>query len=331
MRTGKLPWCTLWDLIKMLPISDVDLVMGPSVGEDSAVLRIKDGFLVIHTDPITAATRRIGWLAIHVSANDVAVRGVKPRWFLTTVLLPSRFNVSDAEVVFNDISKALQEIGGVAIGGHTEVTPGLDRPIIVVTSIGYTSGRVIFTRDARPGDRVVAIGRVGGEGAGVLAWDFEKELIERGVNESLVQEAKRFVEEVSVVDKALLIREYVSTMHDPTEGGLVQGLREIAAASRTDIIVDLDNIVIDEAVSRIVGVFKLDPLRILSSGLLVATVPKSRLDELLDAVEKKGWRYSVVGEVVEGDGRLVIRKGGVVTDIVVGDVVDEIYKLLPGN
>lgn len=331
LKTGKLPWNTLWELIKVLPISDTDLIMGPSVGEDSAVLRIKDGFLVVHTDPITTASRRIGWLAIHISANDIAVRGVKPRWFLITALLPPSFSLSDTREVFNDISRALREVGGVAIGGHTEVTPDLNRPIIVVTSIGYSNGRVILTRDAKPGDKIIVIGRVGGEGAGVLAWDFGDLLVEKGVEKNLVEEAKRFIEEVSVVDKALLIKDYVNTMHDPTEGGLIQGLREVAVASRVNIVVDLDDVVVDETVAEIMDAFGLDPLRILSSGLLVATVPKGKLDDLLDIARRRGWRCNVIGDVVEGDGKLVLRRKGVVTDIVAEDVIDEIYKLLPGN
>lgn len=331
LKTGKLPWSVLWELIRMLPVEDVDLVMGPSFGEDSAVLRVKDGFLVVHTDPITAAFKRIGWLAIHVSANDIAVRGVKPRWFLITALLPPSFSIDDAREVFNDASRALREVGGVAIGGHTEVTPDLNKPILVVTSMGFTSSRVIFTRDAKPGDKVVVIGRVGGEGAGVLAWDFENVLVEKGVDKENIEQARRFIDEVSVVNKALLIKDCVNTMHDPTEGGLIQGLREVAVASGVNIVIDLEKVFVEETVDKIVGCFGLDPLKMLSSGLLVATVSQSKLGELISIVEREDWSYSVIGEAVEGNGELILRRGGKVVETINRDVVDEIYKLLPGN
>ncbi|MEM4690807.1 MAG: AIR synthase family protein [Desulfurococcaceae archaeon] len=331
LKTGKLPWNILWEFIKILPIEDIDLVMGPSFGEDSAVLRVKDGFLVVHTDPITAASRRAGWLAIHISANDVAVRGVKPKWFLITALLPPSYEYDDIREVFIDASRALKEVDGVVVGGHTEITPDLNRPILVVTSMGYTNSRVIYTRDAKPGDKVVIIGRVGGEGAGVLAWDFEKVLLDRGVDKNIVDKAKRFIEDVSVVNKALLIKDYVNTMHDPTEGGLIQGLREVAVASGVNIIVDLEKVFIDEVVDNVVKCFNLDPLRILSSGLLVTTVPRNKFEDLISIVEKENWSYSVIGEVVKGDGELILRTKGNIVEVINEDVIDEIYKLYSRN
>ncbi|MEZ0393732.1 MAG: AIR synthase family protein [Desulfurococcaceae archaeon] len=324
MKAGKPPWPVLSALISLLPSDDPDLVAGPSLGEDAGVARLGDGFLVVHSDPITTATRRIGWYAVHVAANDVAVRGARPRYFLPVVLLPQEG--WSAEEIFRDMAAALGEVGGVAMGGHTEVTPGLPRPIVSMTSIGYTRGRVVMTRDARPGDVVIVSGWIGGEAASIVAQDFADRL--REVDEGLIERAASLSRHISVVERALAVKDLVNSMHDATEGGLLQALREVALASNTRIVVDVRRVSLDPAVEAVLEAVGLDPLRSLSSGCLVATAPRESAEEAVERLEKQGAPVQVVGEVVDrpGKGELVLVNGER-KEIVASDIVDEIYKL----
>jgi len=327
LKAGKPEWRLVARLLQYVVSEDIDVVVGPAQGEDAAVIRVRDGFLVIHSDPITTGAKRIGYLAIHIAANDIAVRGVKPKWFLPVVLIPENYTVKDVEEIFSDMGQALRELDGVIVGGHTEVTPGLSRPIISVTAAGYTTSRVILTRDAKLGDIVYVIGRVGGEGSGIIAWDFERLLVERGVDRSVIERAKNFIFDISVVRVALEIKEYVSTMHDATEGGVLQALREIAVASNKAITVDLDNIRIDCAVETITRAVGLNPLRLLSSGCIVATVPQHYKRDFENSLEALGKPYSVIGAVREGSGEVYLFKGSQLVEVVTEDIVDEIYKL----
>jgi hydrogenase maturation factor len=314
-------------LLQHIVSDDVDLIVGPAQGEDAAVIRVRDGFLVIHSDPITAGVKRIGYLAVHVAANDIAVRGVKPKWFLPVVLLPENYTAEDAEEIFRDMGRALREIDGVVVGGHTETTPGLSRPIVSMTAAGYTTSRVILTRDAREGDLVYFIGRVGGEGAGVIAWDFEHLLVELGVDRNIIERAKSFIHDISVVKTALEIRDYVNTVHDATEGGVLQAVREIAVASSKDIVINLDNVVLDPIVKAVITAVKLDPLKLLSSGCLVATVPehcKSQFEKALSDLNKP---YSLVGRVKSGCGDVYLQVNSDLVEVIKSDIIDEIYKL----
>jgi len=327
-KPGKIPWNVLSKLLSLLPSEDIDVVVGPSIGEDAAIIRFKDGFLVMHSDPITAASRRIGWLAVHVAANDIAVRGAKPKWFLPTVLLPENASVDVAEEIFSDMSKALRELDAIAVGGHTEITPSLKRPIISMTAIGYSPSRVILTRNARPGDRVLVIGLVGGEGAAVLAWDFEEHLTGKGVDRELIERAKSYLWNISVVGIALDIKDYVNSMHDPTEGGVLQGLREIASASSTSIVVELDKLVVDEAVATISRAAGLNPLKLLSSGSLIATVPEENLKDVITILETRKHPYTVCGYVKAGNpGKVIAVENNKIAYAIENDIVDEIYKL----
>lgn len=325
---GKPSWSFLSKMISMLPTMDPDVIIGPNIGEDAAVIRFKDGFLVIHSDPITAATKRIGWLAIHIAANDIAVRGAKPRWFLPVILIPPKYPVENVKEIFKDMGEAAKHLKGTIIGGHTEFTPGIPRPIISTTAVGYSTDKVVLTKNARPGDKIYVIGRVGGEGASVAAWDFEDLLFEKGVSSDIISKAKEYFIDISVVDKALLIKDYVNSMHDPTEGGLLQGLREIAVASNTRIVVDADKVKLDKVVKEIALSLGLDPLKILSSGTLIATVPQENSRYVESLLQEKGYDYSVIGYISEhcSGGELVVKYGNQ-TIRITDDVVDEIYKL----
>lgn len=327
MKTGKLPWFVMEELLSLLPIKDLDVVIGPSQGEDAAVIRVRDGFLVVHSDPITTGARRAGYLAVHVAANDIAVRGVEPRWFLPVILLPSKYSENDVRELFQDMSRALREINGVVVGGHTEVTPGIDRPIITMTTMGYTSTRVILTRDARPGDYLYVIGRVGGEGAGILAWDFQEKLLEKKVNLETIEKAKNYIFEISVVKTALGIKDYVSAMHDATEGGVLQAVRELAVASGSRAIIDIDKIRIEKTVSEITSAMGVNPLKLLSSGCIVASVPASRREKLEEKLNKLGVQYSCIGVLEKGSGEVVLKSRGEIIEVVDKDIIDEIYKL----
>src|SRR5713101_6667344 len=137
LPVGKLPAELLQRLFcKYLP-ADPRVVVGPQVGEDAAVLDMGDRYLVATTDPITFATDEADWYALHVNANDLAVRGERPLWFLATMLLPESSTTETAvERLFADVGEACAELGVALIGGHTEVTAGLPRAIVSGCMLG---------------------------------------------------------------------------------------------------------------------------------------------------------------------------------------------------
>lgn len=326
MKTGKLDWDKMRELISLLPTEDEDLVLGPSMGEDAAIIRLRDGYLIAHVDPITTGVRRLGYLSIIVAANDIAVRGARPKWFLATFLIPPHYQWLDIREVFEDAGEAARKIGGVIVGGHTEVTPGLPRPIAVVTSIGYLLEKPVMTRDARPGDAIYVIGRIGGEGAGVIAWDFEERLLSAGVKKDIIELAKGYIYDISVVEVALRLRKIVNSMHDATEGGILQAVREIAVASGLRAEVDLDDVALEEPVEAITSATGVDPFKLLSSGCLVASVPPHREEELLSIARELGKPAIRIGEFSSGGPAVFVKRGGA-RYLLDRDVVDEIYKL----
>src|SRR5262249_21265007 len=144
--------------------------LGPAVGEDACVIEVPEGALVVTSDPITLTGARVGRYAVVVNANDVAVTGARPRWFLATLLLPVGSTDNDVGELFRDIQEALDALGATLVGGHTEITAAVRQPVVVGQMLGVAArDRVITTGGARPGDVVVQIGAVPVEGAAVLA------------------------------------------------------------------------------------------------------------------------------------------------------------------
>ncbi|HOQ28727.1 MAG TPA: AIR synthase related protein, partial [Armatimonadota bacterium] len=151
MEVGKLPAELLARLLSRHPVTDPRVLVGPAPGEDAAAIDMGDRVLVAKTDPITFATDAIGWYAVNVNANDIATMGAEPRWFLATVLLPEGAEERLAEEIFEQIATACEELGIALVGGHTEITYGLSRPVIAGCLLGEAEReRLLPSRGARP-------------------------------------------------------------------------------------------------------------------------------------------------------------------------------------
>ncbi len=136
LKAGKLPPDLLASFLGDLDPAEKRLLLGPGIGEDAAFISFGSSTLIAKSDPITFATDRIGWYAIQVNANDIAASGGTPKWFLGTLLLPENEPASTARDIFAQIHDAARELGITLIGGHTEITVGLPRPIIAGTMLG---------------------------------------------------------------------------------------------------------------------------------------------------------------------------------------------------
>ena len=151
MDVGKLPVDVLARLLSGTPRPDPRVLQGPGVGADAAVIELGDRLLIAKADPVTFATDRIGWYAVQVNANDVACMGGVPRWFLATVLLPEGAPESLAVSVHEQITAACEALGVTLVGGHTEITYGLTRPIVSGQMLGEaTRESVVWPGGARP-------------------------------------------------------------------------------------------------------------------------------------------------------------------------------------
>jgi len=297
---------------------DPRVVVGPKLGEDAAVIDFKDRVLVVHSDPITGAVENIGWLAVNVCSNDIATRGIRPLWILVVLLLPQDINSAQLKQITHQIDEAARELSIAVVGGHSEVTPGINRPIIVATAIGEAEkGGFVSSSGARIGDRIILTKGAAIEGTAILSTELAEPL-QRKIDRNIVQRAQKFIKKIGVVKEALTAVEVggVHAMHDATEGGIAGGLQEVAWASSVGIVAYEERIPIYKETEEICKALSIDPLKTISSGALIISAHPEKAEEIVSAIRKTGVQASIIGKVVNGkEGSYVFRRDGTRLDL----------------
>jgi hydrogenase expression/formation protein HypE len=290
---------------------DPDIILGSAFGEDVALTRVGGDILVSHVDPIVGAIENIGWLAVHVACNDIATSGARPRWILLLVLVPDMEEVKLLGQIMQDVNRAADELEVSIIGGHTGYSSGISRPLVAVTALATMGGsQPVRSSGASLGDHVLVTKGVGLEGTAILAQDFADVAIELGLSHQDLAEARHLLNEVSVVPEALaLAKQGVTSMHDVTRGGLLETMLEIAYLSDVSLRIDGSQIPGQPVVARFAQAFSFDPLKMISSGTLVATVPEERIPGASRALKDLGLPCADIGQVVQGKGVTLLSEG----------------------
>jgi hydrogenase expression/formation protein HypE len=300
---------------------DDSVEMGPAYGEDAAAIRLNDGsVLVANSDPLSLAKERLGTLAVHVACNDVAACGADPRWLTNVMFLPGD-DPETLDVLTGQMDEEARELDVTIVGGHSEYTPALERPMVSMTALGLTD-EYIPTGGAESGNRVLLTKGAGIEGTAVLASDFRDEL---DVSDDLLNRAESFFEEISVVPESRILRESATAMHDPTEGGLKTGLLEMATSSGVRLEIDRSAVPVREETAELCAAMDADPLSIFGSGALLATIPEETSDDILAALEGAGIRASEIGvvrDIGEGDEASVELDGEMIREAIRDDLYD---------
>jgi hydrogenase maturation factor len=335
LPTGKIPSAFLSKMLdKYAPnCCDPRLVIGGQIGEDAAVIDMPEStsYIVAKTDPITFATDEIGFYAVNVNANDLATRGAAPKWFQATILLPEGQTTEElVEFIFADIKRAADELGISVVGGHTEVTHDLSRPIIVGNMIGEVAKeKLVLTRGAQPGDAILLTKGAPIEGTAIIAREKYAELVGRGYAEEFLSRAKNYLHDpgISIQKEALLLNEYfeVHAMHDPTEGGVTNGVAEMAAASGNGAIVDVASIPIVPEGKVLCEEYLLDPIRTIASGALLIAIRADQVEDAIDLLQARGVNSAKIGEFTAG-GALLSRAGEETSPLQYSEI-DEITRI----
>ncbi|WP_435349082.1 AIR synthase family protein [Haloarchaeobius sp. HRN-SO-5] len=296
---GKVPPELLEELVvSRTGASDPRVLQGPAYGEDTAAIRLGDDVLVVNSDPISLAVDRIGTLGVNVACNDVAASGGDPEWLTTVLFLPD-----PDEGVLDEVTAQLDvestRLGVSIVGGHSEYDASRSTPLLVLTCFGLAD-EYVPTSGARPGDRILVTKSAGIEATAILASDFE-DLVGGDVRPGVVERGVTFYDDVSVLPEAAIVADYAHAMHDPTEGGLVDGLLEMAVASGVTLEVDPSAIPVRDETRQLCRAAGVDPLRTFGSGALLAAVPVEATDEVSDRLQAAGISHRFVGTATETD------------------------------
>lgn len=281
-----------------------EVLLPPAIGEDACAIAIGGGALIAATDPITLTGQEIGGHAVVINANDVAVTGVRPRWFLAVVLLPPGTGAATIEALFADMHAALASLGVALVGGHTEITAAVAQPIVVGQMLGFREdGRFVRTAGMRAGDVVLQIGPAPIEGAAVLANEVPERL--GMLPPDLLRRARQAIREpgIAVVEPALLATDLgAHALHDPTEGGLSAGLHELAEAAGLALLIDPEAVLWFAPGWSVCAALGADPWGVLASGTLLAAFPEERIEDAQAALAAEGHASARLGRAEVGAG-----------------------------
>ncbi len=330
LNIGKLPQDILVDVIgKLRTFISPSTLIPPGIGEDAAVIPMPGAALAVHVDPISEAVAGAGRLAVIVASNDVSVTGVCPKWGLLTILLPEHGDPGLLDTLTLEIADEARRIGLDIVGGHTEVTPGLSRPLLVLTVIGTGPPESLTpTRNVKPGDAIVQVGYAGGEGTTIILNDFRGMIESKCSGLTGSHEGIKF--EICIVEPACKLANtgLVHAMHDATEGGIIGALVEMAIASGLEINVSEDKILVHPITMAIAECLGLDPLKLISSGaFLVATAPRDAEKVVSTAIEA-GYPAGIIGRAEKsGKPGLAIKRVNGKVERYFAPPADEIGKL----
>jgi len=303
LSVGKLPQAMLDRLLNLNRVVDKRVIVGPGVGEDAAVLDTGGrNFLVSTTDPITFAAQRIGWYCVNINANDIAAMGGKPTWFMATLLLPESQTEAEVEAIFRDILESCAQLEVSLIGGHTEVTHGIDQPILVGQMFGEVpKDRLITSAGAKVGDVVVLTKGIAIEGTAIIANEMS-EVVKSLLPGADLHKAKEFLTDpgISVVKDARIARDSgeIHAMHDATEGGVATALHEIAIAAGIGLVIEEDAIPVYSETELLCRHFGLDPLGLIASGALLIICSAEVAEGVVAALKKESIGANVIGRAV---------------------------------
>jgi len=319
LSVGKVKNSILSSLLLKYKTDDKRLIIGPQIGEDAAAIEMGDMVLVVSTDPITFATDRIGYYTVVINMNDVVTMGAIPKWFSITLLLPEKqTNTKLVDSIFSDVYITCKNYNIALIGGHSEITYGLDRVITVGQMIGEVKReKLISSSGAKPGDILFLTKVIPIEGVAVIAKEKKDLLLKKGVSLPVIKKASKYIYNpgISVAKEAIIANETakITSMHDPTEGGISTGLYELASASNVNIIVDIEKIPMLPEAKILCEPFKINPFGLLASGSLLITTSAKNESAIINRFSKEKILITPIGKIVEGDGKVIaITKKGAI-------------------
>jgi len=312
---GKLKHEYLTKLIANLGIFDDRVISGSKIGEDAAVIDIPgDKYLVAKTDPITFATDAIGYYVVNINVNDLVCTGAKPKWFQSTILLPEKNTTAELiERIFEDINNTCKSMEIAVIGGHTEITSQLNRPMIIGSLIGEVEkNKLVLNSGAEPGDALILTKGIFIEGTSIIGREKEQVLADQGFNHEFIQKCQEYLFDpgISVYREAILAHDKfkIKSCHDPTEGGIYTAIAEMTMTSMTGVLIEEEKIIILPEPKIFSKMFNLNPYNTISSGSLLIAVNQEDSLELIDLLRKNKIVAEKIGNFDSKDKGLRVKK-----------------------
>lgn len=326
MEVGKVSNQLLSDMVfSKIKYKHPDVLVGSGLSEDCSLIRFGEEICVLSTDPITATTENIGRLSVLVSGNDVATKGVKPFAIMITLLAPPTATVEELRGVIDQVVEECNRQKIELIGGHTEVTDAVNRIVVSATSLGKgTAQEVVYDRPVQPGDRIILTKSAGCEGT-VILYDTYPDKLHPLLNEEDHKQVDVLRHSLSVSEEGVIAaRCGAAYMHDVTEGGVLGAVWETAGKFGLGVEIQELAIPLMPVTRKIASAFHMDPLKLISSGMMLIVVGEDKVTPLMNALQEAGISAALVGRLTERN--LLLKNPVVGAKLIQPPESDELYK-----
>ncbi|GEP36896.1 thiamine-monophosphate kinase [Nocardioides psychrotolerans] len=279
------------DLVALFPQGE-HVLIGP--GDDAAVLRIRNGHVVVSTDLMVegrhfrrdwASAEDVGHRAAAQNLSDINAMGGRAHSLTVGLAAPPDLPVRWALDFAAGFAAECALVGASVVGG--DVTRA-DQVVIAVTVIGACTQAPVVRSGAGPGDVLAITGRQGWAAGGLA-------VLGRGFRSPrILVEAYRRPE--PPYDAGAIAAEAGATAMIDVSDGLLGDAAHLAEGSGVSIDVRRAAFEIPEPLQAVAAATGADPIEFILGGgddhALLATFPDA-------ASVPDGW--TVVGEVLEGD------------------------------
>ncbi len=307
MKPGKITESVLErSVLKVLQFHS-DEMEKPAFGQDYGTFDTDTDTYVCSMDPVIGGLDA-GRRAVYLAANNIATSGAKPVGLMMSILMPESMKEKELKKVVKSIDFACEQTGLHVLGGHTESSGAVSQLIVTVTAFGQVKKEeVIHSSGAKPGQDVILTKYAGMEGTALIARDRKKELLSRYSND-FIDAATKFDEELLIIKEAQIAAKHqVSAMHDLHQGGIYEGLWELAAASKVGLKVILEDIPMRQETVEISEFYDLNPYKLLGGGSLLIVTDQGK--ELADILIEEGIPATVIGKITADHGCIIVREG----------------------
>ena len=297
------------------------VLVGPQHGVDVGIVEIGDKAVSFTCDPVFIVPEygweRAAWFAIHIIASDAVTCGLNPRFLSIDLNLPMAMTKEQLEIMWDTMHWECARLGISVICGHTARYENCHYPMVGgATMIGIgEKDEYVTPKMAKAGDKIIITKGPAIEATGIFAAMFPR-LIEKEFGHDFSEKAKQIFYKMSVVEDAMTavsvgVREDgVTAMHDATECGVWGGLYELAQAAGLGVRIEKEQIVVEDCVTEICSYFGIDPYTSISEGTLIIACREHKTQEVVEALSRKGIKSSIVGELAEPRGGMVLVERG---------------------
>jgi len=306
------------NIINRIGASRDDVVIPPKNGVDVGIVKIMDKYMAVTTDPLyidrSFGFKKAAWFAFHILLSDLYTSGIPASYMSIDLNLPSSITDNEFKEIWDVINAECIKYNVEVVTGHTARYNGVEFPMVGGITLMGVGDKYITTQNAGIGDKIIMTKSCGLEASLILSNAFPEYVKTNLGDDDYISVIDKFYTMTCVNEEILAINygisQKITSMHDATEGGLLNAIYEIGIASGNGLSVDYNKIIIDRDIKKLCNLFHIDPLRSISEGTLLITVKEQYATDFLTILKNSGIEASVIGEILESSYGIKIIKEG---------------------